>query len=71
MDRASAFASEGRSLEALHLLDIVLASESLTEGLRTKRAALEDLLEKSGRENFSEVQYLEQEINQVNAALAE
>ena len=47
----------------LHLTDIVLAhSPADPAALRVKCAALEQLLAASGRENFSEVQWLEQEI---------
>jgi glyoxylase-like metal-dependent hydrolase (beta-lactamase superfamily II) len=62
-DRAQAHAKAGRPLDALHLTDIVLA-HAPTDGdaLDVKRAALEQLLAASGRENHSEVQWLEQEI---------
>ena len=54
----------GRPLQALHLTDIVLAhAPADPDALRVKRQALEQLLAASGRENHSEVQWLEQEIN--------
>jgi alkyl sulfatase BDS1-like metallo-beta-lactamase superfamily hydrolase len=61
--RADAHARAGRPLQALHLTDIVLAtSPSDTGALDVKRLALQQLLTESGRENHSEVQWLEQEI---------
>jgi alkyl sulfatase BDS1-like metallo-beta-lactamase superfamily hydrolase len=62
-ERARVHAEARRPLEALHLTDIVLAhSPNDTAALRVKHAALEQLLAASGRENHSEVQWLEQEI---------
>jgi alkyl sulfatase BDS1-like metallo-beta-lactamase superfamily hydrolase len=62
-DRAQAHAKAGRPLEALHLIDIVLAhAPTDRHALEVKRAALEQLLAASGRENHSEVQWLEQDI---------
>ena len=61
--RARTHADHGRALEALHLTDIVLShSPGDRDASRVKRIALEQLLAASGRENFSEVQWLEQEI---------
>ena len=61
--RAAGHAQEGRPSEALHLTDIVLATApSDADALGVKRRALEQLLAASGRENHSEVQWLEQEI---------
>jgi glyoxylase-like metal-dependent hydrolase (beta-lactamase superfamily II) len=61
--RARAHAEAKRPLQALHLTDIVLAdSPDDPEASAVKRAALEQLLEASGRENFSEAQWLEQAI---------
>ena len=52
IERARAHAKAGRPLEALHLTDIVLAhSPGDADALRVKRAALEQLLAASGREN--------------------
>jgi len=63
-ERARSHVEAGRHLEALHLTDVVLAHSSRDlVALRVKRAALEQLLAASGRENHSEVQWLEQEIN--------
>ncbi|MBV8349327.1 MAG: hypothetical protein JOZ49_17930 [Mycolicibacterium sp.] len=62
-DRARAHADAGRPLQALHLTDVVLAhSPRDREAARVKRTALEQLLHTSGRENHSEVQWLEREI---------
>jgi alkyl sulfatase BDS1-like metallo-beta-lactamase superfamily hydrolase len=62
-ERAQSHAEHGRALQALHLTDVVLAhSPGDPAASRVKRAALEQLLAASGRENFSEVQWLEQEI---------
>ena len=63
IDRARTHVEQGRALQALHLTDIVLNhSADDATALRVKKLALEGLLENSGRENFSEVQWLEQEI---------
>ena len=62
-ERAGAHLQQGHALHALHLIDIVLAhAPDDPAALRVKRRALESLLESSGRENFSEVQWLEQAI---------
>jgi alkyl sulfatase BDS1-like metallo-beta-lactamase superfamily hydrolase len=60
-DRARTHLEDGRALQALHLTDMVLAhSPGDPAALQIKRRALESLLTNSGRENFSEVQWLEQ-----------
>jgi alkyl sulfatase BDS1-like metallo-beta-lactamase superfamily hydrolase len=70
VERADAHARDGRPLEALHMTDIVLAhSPGQSDALRVKRAALQQLLTASDRENHSEVQWLEQEIK--SAAIEE
>ncbi len=62
-ERAAAHTRRGRPLQALHLTDIVLAhAPADADALGVKRQALEQLLAASGRENHSEVQWLEQEI---------
>ena len=62
-ERADTHLDQGHPLQALHLVDIVLAhTPDDPAALRVKRGALESLLEQSGRENFSEVQWLEQAI---------
>jgi len=63
IERADAHAQAGRPLHALHLTDVVLAhSPHDPDALRVKQTALQQLLSASGRENHSEVQWLEQEI---------
>ena len=60
-DRARTHLEDGRALQALHLTDMVLAhSPGDPAALQIKRRALESLLTNSGRENSSEVQWLEQ-----------
>jgi len=62
-ERARAHAEAGRPLQALHLVDIVLAhAPGDPAAVGVKRDALTQLLEASGRENHSEVQWLEQEM---------
>lgn len=62
-DRAAAHVAAGRPLQALHLTEMVLAHNSEDAGaLSVKSQALEQLLATSGRENHSEVQWLEQEL---------
>jgi glyoxylase-like metal-dependent hydrolase (beta-lactamase superfamily II) len=64
VERAQQHAQHGRPLHALHLTDMVLAhSPGDPAATRVKHAALEQLLAASGGENFSEVQWLEREIN--------
>jgi alkyl sulfatase BDS1-like metallo-beta-lactamase superfamily hydrolase len=67
-ERAGVHAEARRPVEALHLTDIVLAhAPNDATALRVKHAALEQLLAASGRENHSEVQWLEQEIKSATA----
>jgi alkyl sulfatase BDS1-like metallo-beta-lactamase superfamily hydrolase len=62
-ERADDHANAGRPLNALHLTDLVLAHDPAdNDALDVKRRALEQLLAASGRENHSEVQWLEQQI---------
>jgi glyoxylase-like metal-dependent hydrolase (beta-lactamase superfamily II) len=68
IDRARAHVEQGRPLQALHLTDMVLAHEpGAAAALTVKRAALETLLRRSGRENFSEVQWLERAMKDATA----
>jgi alkyl sulfatase BDS1-like metallo-beta-lactamase superfamily hydrolase len=68
--RAQAHLDEGRPLHALHFTDMILAQDAAaTAALQVKLGALEQLLEASGRENFSEVRWLEAEIRDTQAAL--
>jgi glyoxylase-like metal-dependent hydrolase (beta-lactamase superfamily II) len=62
-ERAADHVAAGRPLQALHLTDVVLAhAPADPDALGVKHQALEQLLAASGRENHSEVQWLEQEI---------
>lgn len=68
--RARSHLDGGRPLHALHLLDIALDRSPLDVAvLRAKREALHQLLDRSGRENHSEVRWLEAEIAEIDAAL--
>ena len=67
-ERADAHAKAGRPLQALHLTDIGLSHAPVdSDALTVKRDALQQVLAASGRENHSEVQWLEQEINSTTA----
>lgn len=69
--RAKAHLDAGRPLHALHLTDMVLAQDPKeTAALQVKLDALEQLLAAGGRENFSEVRWLEAEIRDTQAARA-
>jgi len=69
--RGRAHLDAGRPLHALQFADIVLAQEPThADALRVKRSALESLLEASGRENFSEVRWLESELRDLDQASA-
>jgi alkyl sulfatase BDS1-like metallo-beta-lactamase superfamily hydrolase len=60
----------GHPLDALHYTDMVLAQDAKDAvGLRVKLGALEQLLAASGRENFSEVRWLEAEIRDTQAVM--
>lgn len=68
-ERALAHAEQGRPLEAIHLAEIVLSgTPGHLDALDAKRKALETLLERSGQENFSEVQWLKTEIAAIEEA---
>jgi alkyl sulfatase BDS1-like metallo-beta-lactamase superfamily hydrolase len=67
-ERAKTHVQDGRPLQALHMTDIVLAqSRHDPDATNVRRTALQNLLEASGRENHSEVQWLEQEIKNATA----
>ena len=69
-ERARAHLDAGRPLHALHFTDMVLAEDpSAKDALQVKLGALEQLLAASGRENFSEVRWLEAEIRDTTAVL--
>ena len=69
--RAKEKLSNGRPLEALHLLDIALGVEPANTGaLAAKKDALQVLVRDSGGTNLSEVMWLRSEIAAIDAALA-
>ena len=69
--RARKKLSDGRPLEALHLLDIALtADRSHADALAVKKEALQALQRESGGANLSEVMWLKSEVAAVDAALA-
>lgn len=69
--RARKKLSEGRPLEALHLLDVALGAERANkEALAVKKDALQGLLRESGGSNLSEVMWLKSEIAAAEAAIA-
>jgi alkyl sulfatase BDS1-like metallo-beta-lactamase superfamily hydrolase len=71
VDRARAHLDAGRPLPALHFTDMVLATDQgRATALEVKLGALEQLLAASGRENFSEVRWLEAEIRDTRALMA-
>jgi len=69
--RARQKVSEGRPLEAIHLLDIALGAEpAQADALAVKKDALQALLRESGGTNLSETMWLKSEIAAVETALA-
>jgi hypothetical protein len=69
---ARAHLSDGRPLHALHFTDIALARQPADPGaLEVKLAALRQLLDGSGQENFSEVAWLGAEIRDVQEAMSQ
>jgi glyoxylase-like metal-dependent hydrolase (beta-lactamase superfamily II) len=65
VDRAAQHLEQHRPLHALHLLEIARSHDPGDSRARAlERGALEALVEASGRENFSEVQWLESEIRE-------
>lgn len=70
VERAEGHLRAGRPLQALHFTEIALARDPANEpALRVKLGAHRLLLERSGRENFSEVRWLESEIRDTEEAL--
>ena len=70
LERARRHLAEGRPLEAMHLAEAALAADArCLEATRVKLEATERLLDESGRENFSEVRWLEGEIRTLRAAI--
>jgi glyoxylase-like metal-dependent hydrolase (beta-lactamase superfamily II) len=69
--RARKKLSEGRPLEALHLLDVALGAERTNpDALAVKKDALQLLLRESGGQNLSETMWLKSEITASETALA-
>jgi glyoxylase-like metal-dependent hydrolase (beta-lactamase superfamily II) len=69
-EHAQAHLDAGRPLQALHFTDMALhQNPAAQDALRVKLGALEQLLAASGRENFSEVRWLEAEIRDTTAVL--
>jgi glyoxylase-like metal-dependent hydrolase (beta-lactamase superfamily II) len=72
VDRARAHCDEKRPLHALHLTDIVLTrTPADPAALQVKRSALQQLVERSGGENYSEMQWLKAEIASADALLGD
>lgn len=72
VDRAREHARADRPLEALHLCDMVLGSApNDVAALEVRATALEQLLERSGGENFSEVQWLRGRLAETRKALGQ
>jgi len=70
--RAQDKVTQGKPLEAIHLLDIALGAEpGNKDALLVKKDALNVLLSQSGGSNLSEVMWLKSEISAAEAALAE
>lgn len=68
--RARTKLSDGRPLEAIHLLDIALATDrDHADALAVKHEALQSLQRQSGGTNLSEVMWLKSELAAVEAAL--
>lgn len=72
LQRARRYLGTNDPLHALHLTEAVLMSSPYdVEGLRLKLEATELLMKQSGRENFSEVRWLESDIQSISSALDE
>lgn len=68
--RAQSLFAEGKPLEALHLAEAVLGLEPGNRpALKLKLAANEAILTREGRENFSEVRWLEAQIAKLRTEL--
>src|SRR5882724_1714465 len=70
LQRGERYLREGKPLHALHLAEAALSTSATnTQALQLKVSATERLLELSGRENFSEVRWLEGEIRRLRAVI--
>lgn len=67
---ARAHVGKGQPLHALHFTDMALAAQPADVGaLQVRLAALQQLLDASGRENFSETAWLEAEMREAKEAI--
>jgi alkyl sulfatase BDS1-like metallo-beta-lactamase superfamily hydrolase len=72
IDRAERHLAAGRPLHALHLAEAALAADAkCVAALRMKLEATQCLLQRSTGENFSEVRWLQGEVQRLRGALAE
>jgi alkyl sulfatase BDS1-like metallo-beta-lactamase superfamily hydrolase len=70
--RAQKYVAADKPLEALHLAEAALVVDpGCIDAARVKLAATQILLERSGRENFSEVRWLESEILRLNKQIGD
>lgn len=70
--RANAHLADGQALKALHLAEAVEAADAgNSDAAVTMLAANKAILEAAGRENFSEVRWLESEIRRLEAIVGE
>jgi len=71
LDLATRYLSESQPLKALHIAEAVEAgSPSHRRALEIQLEAQQAILTAAGRENFSEVRWLESEIHRLEVALA-
>jgi alkyl sulfatase BDS1-like metallo-beta-lactamase superfamily hydrolase len=69
-DRAREYLLSGKPLHALHLAEAIVAVQpGNPEGLQIQLWANEMILDNAGRENFSEVRWLESEIQRLKTSL--
>lgn len=72
LQRAGHYLQENKPLHAMHLVDAVLATDTGDlDALKIKLTATEMVLEQNGRENFSEVRWLESQISTIAEAIGE
>ena len=68
IEREESHVDGGRSLQALHLIDIILSHAPGDRAASTvKHAARQQLETAAGGENYSEMQWLQQELNAAKA----
>ncbi len=72
VDAARRHVAEGEVVEALHLLDVAeAAAPDSRDALAVRSRALEILIERAGGENFSEMQWLKSQLDEVRDRLVE